>query len=120
MPRNGLALAFDGHGAIDEMANSLGPVAAIRDDDSGSPGNTLAEYAHLGIVWVVQEDFPERGSLPPAALCLGVRRLDAAFVFAPALAFQAVAVAGPKRKRAGTRRCISAWNIPRPEGNSKH
>ena len=58
IPRNEPAFAFI-CGAADGMADGLGPVAAIRDDDGGSPGDTLAEYAYLGIGRIVQEAYPE-------------------------------------------------------------
>ncbi|TVS19590.1 MAG: hypothetical protein EA424_07965, partial [Planctomycetaceae bacterium] len=43
----------------DGMEDALGRVAAIRDDDGGSPGDTLAEYAYLGLGRIVQEGYPE-------------------------------------------------------------
>jgi hypothetical protein len=41
----------------------------------------------------------KRVSLPLAALCFGVRRLDVAFLFASALAFQTVATSGTEQKK---------------------
>ncbi len=45
-----------GYGASGAMADALARVAAIRDDDGGSPGDTLAEYAYLGLGRIVTED----------------------------------------------------------------
>ncbi len=58
IPRNEPAFAFI-CGAADGMADGLGRVAAIRDDDGGSLGDTLAEYAYLGLGRIVLEDYPE-------------------------------------------------------------
>ncbi len=42
-----------------DLPGGATPQAAIRDDDGGSPGDTLAEYAYLGMGRIVQEDYPE-------------------------------------------------------------
>jgi RHS repeat-associated protein len=55
---NGRRIHLD-YGANDGMDDALGRVAALRDDDSGSPGDMLAEYAYLGIGRIVVEDYVE-------------------------------------------------------------
>jgi YD repeat-containing protein len=55
---NGRRIDLD-YGPGGGMADALGRVAAIRDDDAGTPGDTLAEYAYLGIGRIVQEGYPE-------------------------------------------------------------
>ncbi len=49
-----------------DLPGGASPQAATMDDvfgttlaDGGSPGDALAEYAYLGIGWIVQEDYPE-------------------------------------------------------------
>jgi len=53
---NGRRIHLD-YGPTDGIADALGRLAAIRDDDAGSPGDTLAEYAYLGLAWIVVEDY---------------------------------------------------------------
>ena len=55
-PRNERAFAFT-YGAAYCIDDQPGRVAAIRDDDGGSPGDTLAEYAYLGLGRIVTEDY---------------------------------------------------------------
>ena len=47
------------YGSSGSTADALGRIAAINDDDSGSPGDALAEYGHLGSGSIVQVDYPE-------------------------------------------------------------
>lgn len=55
---NGRLVHFD-YGTSGSMADALSRIAAIQDDDSGSPGSSLAEYAYLGLGGFVQVDYPE-------------------------------------------------------------
>ena len=47
------------YGSSGSTADALGRIAAINDDDSGSPGDALAEYGYLGSGSIVQVDYPE-------------------------------------------------------------
>jgi RHS repeat-associated protein len=47
------------YGSSGSSADALGRIAAINDDDSGSPGDALAEYGYLGAASIIQVDYPE-------------------------------------------------------------
>ncbi len=46
-------------GASGGSADAMSRVDAIKDDTSGSPGNSLAEYTYLGAGTIVKEDYTE-------------------------------------------------------------
>ena len=45
--------------ALRGAQGNLGRLDAIKDDNSGSPGDTLAGYTYLGLGTVVREDYEE-------------------------------------------------------------
>jgi hypothetical protein len=47
------------YGTSGETDDAVHRLAAIKDDNSGSPGNSLAEYDYLGLGTIVVEDFVE-------------------------------------------------------------
>ena len=47
------------HGSAGSTDDVMGRIAAIKDDNSGSPGDSLAEYEYLGLRTIVSEDYPE-------------------------------------------------------------
>ncbi len=53
---NGRRIHLD-YGPSGGIADALGRVAAIREDDAGSPGDTLAKYEYLGLGRIVTEDY---------------------------------------------------------------
>jgi RHS repeat-associated protein len=55
---NGRLIHFT-YGTSGEMRDLLSRVAAINSDNSGTPGDALAEYTYLGTSTIVKEDYPE-------------------------------------------------------------
>jgi hypothetical protein len=47
------------YGTSGSTADAMNRIDAIKDDNSGSPGDSLAEYAYLGGGSIVQVDYPE-------------------------------------------------------------
>ena len=47
------------YGSSGSTADAMGRISAIKDDDSGSPGASLADYEYLGRQTIVCEDYPE-------------------------------------------------------------
>ena len=47
------------YGSRGSMGDALGRLDALRDDDAGSPGDTLASYSYLGLGTVVIEDYQQ-------------------------------------------------------------
>ncbi|MFZ5832820.1 MAG: hypothetical protein ACOY3P_22265 [Planctomycetota bacterium] len=52
-------LVHSTYGSSGSSADALHRIAAIHDDDSGTPGSALAEYSYLGQGHIVQVDCPE-------------------------------------------------------------
>ena len=55
---NGRLVHFT-YGSSGEMNDALNRLAAINDDNSGTPGNSVAEYTYLGAGTIVVEDYPQ-------------------------------------------------------------
>ncbi|NUQ66465.1 MAG: hypothetical protein HUU20_28725, partial [Pirellulales bacterium] len=55
---NGRLVHFT-YGSSGEMNDALNRLAAINDDNSGSPGSSVAEYTYLGMGTIVVEDYPQ-------------------------------------------------------------
>jgi RHS repeat-associated protein len=55
---NGRIVHFT-YGSSGGMADVLNRLDAIKDDSSGSPGDTLASYSYLGVGTIVKEDFEQ-------------------------------------------------------------
>ncbi|NUQ65008.1 MAG: RHS repeat-associated core domain-containing protein, partial [Pirellulales bacterium] len=55
---NGRLVHFT-YGSSDEMNDALNRLAATNDDNSGSPGSSVAEYTYLGLGTIIVEDYPE-------------------------------------------------------------
>jgi len=47
------------YGTSGSTADAMDRIDAIKDDDAGSPGDTLAQYSYLGAGSIVQVDYPE-------------------------------------------------------------
>jgi len=55
---NGRLVHFT-YGAAGEANDAMSRLAAINDDNSGNPGNSVAEYTYLGLGTIVVEDYPQ-------------------------------------------------------------
>ncbi|NUQ62918.1 MAG: hypothetical protein HUU20_10535, partial [Pirellulales bacterium] len=55
---NGRLVHFT-YGTAAEAGDAMSRLAAINDDNSGNPGNSVAEYTYLGLSSIVVEDYPQ-------------------------------------------------------------